>query len=306
MSKARDMAGLITTAASISDLDARIVISSASPISGNINGRFWIDISTASAPGISIYGENNWKEVRPRIKAVGGIKTQLGAYTVHTFLGSSTFTSLEPLTVDYLVVGGGGSRGGTVGGVVYDAGGGGGQVLTGSLTINSQSYSVTVGAGGVAGGVGEGNNSVFSSVTANKGNPGVVTGAGGSSGSGRSGGARNGFSSGGGGGDQANGTNAPNGTTGGSGGVGRDVSSTWGTGVGESGYFGGGGGGYSTSGAASVDGLGNGAANTGGGGTSQANLNPTKPNGASGNSGIIIIRYLTQESIIKIWHQHKY
>jgi len=225
------------------------------------------------------------------VPATGGTITFKNGYIIHTFTGDGTFKANKPLNVEYLVVGGGGARGGGSSGVVFDAGGGGGQVLTGILNVNSQSYSVTVGAGG-AGVNGNGNNSVFSSITANKGNAGVLTGTGGTSGSERTGGVRNGFSSGGGGGDQANGTSAANSTTGGVGGVGRDVSSIWGTTVGESGYFGGGGGGYSTSGNASVNGLGNSAANTGGGGTSESSNNPPKPNSALGNSGIVIVRYL--------------
>ena len=57
--------------------------------------------------------------------ALGGVKTVVGSYTIHTFTANGTFTVLiAPLTVDYLIVGGGGgSRFGGGG-----AGGGGARV----------------------------------------------------------------------------------------------------------------------------------------------------------------------------------
>jgi len=112
-----DLSSAIISASSaaVSELDNRIVISSASP-SGDIEGRLWIDTTSASAPAISIYGQNNWRDPRPRVKALGGIKTFFGQYTVHTFLGSGTFTALEDLSVEYLVVAGGGGGGSGGGG----------------------------------------------------------------------------------------------------------------------------------------------------------------------------------------------
>jgi hypothetical protein len=76
-----DLSSAIVSAstASVNELNNRIVISSASPTTGNINGRIWIDTISASAPAISIYGQNNWRDPRPRVKAVGGIKTQSGS-----------------------------------------------------------------------------------------------------------------------------------------------------------------------------------------------------------------------------------
>jgi hypothetical protein len=71
-------------------------------------------------------------------------------YKVHRFLtpGTSTFTVTEPGNLgpfEYLIVAGGGAGGSYVGG-----GGGGGGVIEGSTYVNSQSYSVVVGAGGTS------------------------------------------------------------------------------------------------------------------------------------------------------------
>jgi hypothetical protein len=134
--------------------------------------------------------------------ATGGTITTDGAYTVHTFTSSGTFTVLSgAITAEVAVVGGGGSGGcidnygcggitgwsygaggaansnGSVGpnyspGTQNSAGGGGGGACAqwASLFINS-SKSVTVGTGGTAGS----NNataSVFDTVTSNGGSKG--------------------------------------------------------------------------------------------------------------------------------------
>ena len=95
-------------------------------------------------------------------KATGGTISYDGAYVVHTFLSSGTFTSDATLTsVDYLVVAGAGGGGGGNGG----GGGGAGGFKTGaSFTIAaSTAHTVTIGAGGAA--QTDGNNSVFSTIT---------------------------------------------------------------------------------------------------------------------------------------------
>jgi len=94
------------------------------------------------------------------------------------------------LSVDYLIVAGGGGGGGLVGG-----GGGGGGVISGSETIVSGTYSVTVGSGGAGGSAiqgngGPGDNSLFNGHTAIGGGGGAAVdsnldaGAGGSGGGG--------------------------------------------------------------------------------------------------------------------------
>jgi hypothetical protein len=59
MGRTRDTSKIFTSLQTIdvsSSLDTRIFISSASPTSGNTNGRIWIDTSTASAPVLQTYG----------------------------------------------------------------------------------------------------------------------------------------------------------------------------------------------------------------------------------------------------------
>ena len=144
--------------------------------------------------------------------ATGGIESEVSAkgatYKVHTFLtpGTSTFTvtsvgSVVP-TVEYLIVGGGGG-----GATDADVGGGGGAggLLTGSVSVTAQSYSVVVGAGGARGtgpdntgtgggsAGGNGGNSSFAGLTAIGGGGGGTRGQNGAAGG-----------SGGGGGDASN------------------------------------------------------------------------------------------------------
>jgi hypothetical protein len=83
------------------------------------------------------------------VLATGGtvydVITEGTTYRVHVFTntGNSTFTVNKSGSVDYLIVAGGGAGGGGGG-----AGGAGG-LLTGTTTVTPQSYTITVGAGGV-------------------------------------------------------------------------------------------------------------------------------------------------------------
>ena len=76
-------------------------------------------------------------------ECTGGTITHAGGNTIHTFTASSTFdcTGVGGKTVNYLVAAGGGGGG--------NAGGGAGGVREGSLGVDAQSYSVTIGAGGL-------------------------------------------------------------------------------------------------------------------------------------------------------------
>jgi hypothetical protein len=278
-----------------SSLDSRIFISSASPTSGNTNGRLWIDPTTASSPVVSIYGSGTWNSFRQgRIKAEGGIKSYVGNYTVHKFTSSSSFTCYENLNIEYLIVAGGGGGGVWVGG-----GGGGGGLLNGNASINSSTYSMVIGSGGIGGyGIGvtsatlltsatNGNNSTAFGLTAIGGGrgaswdlqDGLSGGSGGgrdqtrgttrltgTSGQGYSGGISiytGGFPGGGGGGAGGQGGDASSISIAGSGGIGVlnaiDGSSSY--------YSGGGGGGLNTppgsAGAGGLGGGGNGAVGTG-------------------------------------------
>lgn len=108
--------------------------------------------------------------------ATGGTITYSGNDVIHTFTSDGIFTpTATPLVVQALVVAGGGGGGGKSSGFAGGAGGGGGGgvVYNSSYTANSP-VTVTVGIGGIAGtGVagatsdgGNGNNSVFGTITA--------------------------------------------------------------------------------------------------------------------------------------------
>jgi len=145
---------------------------------------------------------NTQSEVPTFITATGGtITTVCTNFKVHTFTGPGTFTVCSvgnPLgsnTVDYLVVAGGGAGGGAAGYSGTGAGGGGaggyresGGTASGcyavsplgsspspvaALPVSAQGYPITVGGGGSVGPNcsqgGDGNNSVFSTITSTAG-----------------------------------------------------------------------------------------------------------------------------------------
>ena len=238
--------------------------------------------------------------VYPTFNAVGGTisyYTSNGvAYTVHTFLSTSTTLAIfSTATVDILLVGGGASGTSNGPGGQYGAGGDAGQVQTTSTTLNIGQYTVIVGAGGagnqtgtrISGGdtsiVGTSNVSFASTATG-------ATSGGGADGSG--------------GGLGASGTRNVN-----SGGPG--VTNNYATSV--STYYGGGGGAYTAG-----YGAGNGSGGTGGGGAAGVSATPNTGGGGGGNgdgpvtggsyfpsgsggSGIVVIRYPTPiNSIIPI------
>jgi hypothetical protein len=260
----------------------------------------------------------------------GGIVTESGGNTIHTFQTSGTLSPLSSLTASALVVAGGG------GGGANGGGGGAGGYRTGSgITIDTNSiYLVTVGAGGnggtypsSTGNATNGSNSIFSSITSTGGGAGYtaadaggapfVGGSGGGGGfstpgaagntpstspsQGNAGG--NGFATtnygfGGGGGSGGAGV-AGTSVTGGNGGAGT-ANSISGTSVT---YAGGGGGGIyfaSTPGTGAAGG-GNGGsngsagtsatANTGSGGGGGGSNGSNLPPGGNGGSGIVIISY---------------
>ena len=250
--------------------------------------------------------------------------------SLNTNLTISGLTSTVPLTVDYLVVAGGGSGGGPY----YGGGGGAGGMLSNyggtALTLaSSTNYPVTVGAGG-GGNPGNdargsnGSNSVFHTITSTGGGAGgggnsttvkngVAGGSGGGAGygmvtangivgQGNNGGLRYG---GGGGGAGAAGTQNETPPYPGPGGVGLQSSIT-----GTSTYYAGGGSGGGDVGSTAVPGgLGGGGAgavrnganavsgtpNTGGGGGGAGQIN--QQTGASGGSGIVILRYPNSKTI---------
>jgi RHS repeat-associated protein len=131
------------------------------------------------------------------IASTGGVVTTVADYQIHTFLSSGTFnpvydnesvpiappiTLAASSTVGVLVVGGGGGAvssyrlgngGGGAGGVVYNS----------AVALTAQTYSVTIGDGGIGGNV-NGGNSLFSTLTAlGGGGGGIGNGAYGTNGS---------------------------------------------------------------------------------------------------------------------------
>jgi hypothetical protein len=258
-------------------------------------------------------------------KAVGGWTNQANGYWYHTFTGSGSFTPLENMSVEYLVIGGGGgggfSSGTENGGGAGGAGGyrssvigelsGGGALAEPVLQITSgQVYPIVIGAGGAP--QASGTNSTFSSITSTGGGRGATNGVSGDSGGsggggggaggsdffGGSGTSSQGYRGGYGGSDQV--TYRQGGGGGGAGGPGEHhtnssnrssggrglPSSITGTVVRRAG----GGSIYTTS----IDGGGvngvPGVANTGGGGHGMGNP-PGGSNGGAGGSGVVIIRY---------------
>jgi hypothetical protein len=230
-------------------------------------------------------------------------------------LAAFGWTGINSVNASYLVVGGGGGGGGLI-----DGGGGAGGFLTGTVTLSTaQSYTVTVGAGGLGAatynGVGyQGGNSVFAGNTAIGGGGGGgatqtslmnggsgggrghgTTGSGGTGtvGQGNNGGghvytAPNYPSGGGGGAGAVGGTPASGGSGGGAGGVGLASSisgtSTYYAGGGGGGVYAGGSYGGGGTGGGSAANAGSATANTGGGAGGGSTTN-------NGGSGIVIISY---------------
>jgi hypothetical protein len=259
----------------------------------------------------------------------GGTISYYGPYTIHTFTGSGTFTPSFSGQVEVLVVAGGGAGGG---GDVGGGGGAGGLLYVSSYGVSQGTgITVTVGAGGagvqnasLAGG--NGSNSVFGGLTAIGGGG----GAGWTKGTGNDGGSGGGSTWYGVGGQGIDGQGNDGGTGGvagppypqcGGGGAGEagfpnqssTVAGNGGDGLpysisGFSTYYAGGGGGategdISTPGTPGTGGLGGG----GNGGSQGASILGTPgvnglggggggcdpQAGASGGSGIVIVRYLT-------------
>jgi hypothetical protein len=146
----------------------------------------------------SLYGIKAWTpEDTP--KAVGGYVSSDSTYWYHAFPFSSTFVPNQSLTADVLVVAGGGSA------LVGGGGAGGLRAITG-VSCTAQTYTVTVGAGGV-------NPRTYPYYPSNNGNHSSALGynANGGGGSGLTDSTpKNGYSGGSGGGGAGDGAAAPN------------------------------------------------------------------------------------------------
>jgi len=248
------------------------------------------------------------------VSATGGAITYSGAYIIHTFTNSGTFSVSSGGTVEYLIVGGGGGGLGSDDGGEGGGGGGAGGVVYGSGTRTPGSYTVSVGAGG-AGGIIEndaarGSNSVFGTLTAlggggstrqeavpataNAGGSGAGgfgrseaggnatqpgSGSGGFGNAGGNGGANPGGGGGGGGANSAGSTGGAN--NGGNGGGGN----TYNISGASVAYAGGGGGGARLSGTAGTASAGGGAGGTAGNVGSNATANTGGGGGGGGGNG---------------------
>ncbi len=264
------------------------------------------------------------------ITATGGTVTTDGDYKVHTFTSSADFVVSalgDTGTVEYLVIAGGGA-GGT--GNTTGGGGAGGYRTATGFSVSATTYPITVGAGGAGSATdqsgADGEDSVFSSITSIGGGGGGARFTGAGDGGSGGGVGHDGFSfsapgqgtagqgydggpgytvpvqGGGGGGGASEAGKEGDSTNGGDGGDGLSSSITgsavtragggggcivaWITGTGGSG--GAGGGGAGTSGSTANDG----AVNTGSGGGGVSTDSPAT--GASGGSGVVILRYKFQ------------
>lgn len=275
--------------------------------------------STFSLYGIAASG------VSPAAKATGGAIYADDTYYYHVFGSTGTFTPLQSISADVLVVAGGGGGGATNG-----AGGGAGGVFYATAqSLTATGYTATVGAGGTGGtaasdSVGtSGTNSTFASLTAAVGggygakNANAANGGSGGGGNnstysagtstqtstggtgyGNSGGTGATSASGGGGGSGAAGSASGANDSGGAGGVGTTAFSSWvsATGIGQlvssTGYIAGGGGGGadartsgSTVGAGGFGGGGSGSGGAVGNVTGNGVAGTTNSGGGGGGGG---------------------
>ena len=237
----------------------------------------------------------------------------VGFYEIRLFEGSETFTPFKSGNIEILVVGGGGGGGGSRGA----GGGAGGYLYDDALSVTAQSYTVTVGDGGIAGlasgglhgGLGE--DSIFGN------NIIVAKGGGGGAGAGQ--GATNGGSGGGGSGTGTVGQGHNGGSSagpahyGGGGGGGASTVGANGSDSGTAEAAGGAGTANSITGTSVTYACGgygghndvrnqvgaSGTPNTGDGGGGGQNLS-LGMDGGPGGSGIVVIRYLTSSQSVGI------
>ena len=161
------------------NLGASLWTNSAAVTSVTISAQISNLVAGSSA---SLYGIRRGSDGRTEV-ASGGVITQSGGYTIHTFNSSGTFVANRNLNVEYLVVGGGGGGGGKSISTNSYAGAGGGaggyRTSVGTSGRNSSpesflaltaatNYAVIIGAGGSGGAPGRGangSNSVFAEIT---------------------------------------------------------------------------------------------------------------------------------------------
>jgi hypothetical protein len=236
----------------------------------------------------------------PFLVATGGTITEDGNFKIHTFTGPGTFTvskissTAAENTVGYLVIAGGGA-----GAHSYAGGGGAGgyregrnvpidnftasplvaNAPTNAVTVTSQAYPITVGAGGTGpsspGDAPNGNPSIFSTITSAGGGGGGVN---------QPDTAPSGGSGGGGGGDGGAGVPLGNGGAGNTPPVSPPQGQNGGNGQAQGGYGGAGGGGGA--GGAGVNAT-NTVAGAGGNGVSSSITGASVARGGGGGGGIV-------------------
>jgi len=155
-----------TTIGHTSDTDLLTLTSGNLAVAGIVTAPSLV-LTPGSAPGSPAEGAIYYDSTSDKVKvrnasawlSLNNINVGLGGnitsyidsgttYMVHTFLSSGAFIVQEGLTVDYLIVAGGGGSGQSHTG---GAGGGAGGLLTATgLAVTAQSYTIVVGAGGVA------------------------------------------------------------------------------------------------------------------------------------------------------------
>ena len=307
--------------------DTAATVTTPSALDSAISAGDTVTIKVTNSDG----ADSNTQSVTVLALPTGGSISNSGAYRIHTFNSSSTFTVPSGLTlsnVEYLVVAGGGGGGSGQSGAHVEGGGGGGAggMRTGTISsVSASSNTITVGAGGSGGTSNPSNGSTGSNssalgITSNGGGSGggsnTSGGSGGSGGGGGSGpsgsGAGSGTAgqgnngaagadsakSGGGGGAGAVGGAGPSYVTAGNGGAGT-ASSITGSSVT---YAGGGGGGSYNKGTGGSGGGGNGgnanspttlgvAGTANTGGGGGGGGHVSGSLSASGGSGIVVIRY---------------
>ena len=236
-------------------------------------------------------------------------------YFAHTFTNSGTFTPVQTLSVEYLIVGGGGGGGGGVSAVGGGGGGAGGMQSGVVNNVTATAYSIVVGNGGAGvanGASSNGQPSSFAGVTSLGGGRGSTTNGSAAAAGGSGGGAGNGTTNAPGAGTAGQGfaggsgsgvytqTNCGGGGGGGKGGVGGNASGSgpayggaggagavnkYATGVNQTYAVGGGGGGPASGLGATSTALGSG----GGGSAGAGGSTPTT--GSNGIKGVVVIRY---------------
>ncbi len=131
----------------------------------------------ASGSTFSLYGIKA-EGVSPAAKATGGAIYSDDTYYYHVFGSTGTFTPLQSLTCDYVIVAGGGGGAGASGAIGGGGGAGGFRSFT-SQTLSATGYTVTVGGGGAGGAAGNnngvsGSTSTFNSASATGGGYGSI------------------------------------------------------------------------------------------------------------------------------------